>query len=146
MCGLETSTSRSSDGMQVYYAGTCWVVQAMAQSGLSFAKGQSIFGYRNAESFVRSKHVVRLIVCTRHLNDGLRCFAMSECPETHDPTSRTPAPCATAVPGVGTFSNINRERLVGAKRTRVTAHCEEDGRGNARLLRNLGGPAATYLH
>ena len=109
MCGLETSTSRSSDGMQ--YLGT-WVIRTMSQSRLSLAKEQSNFGYRNAESFVRSEHAVRLIACLRHLNGGLRCFEMSECPETHDPTSRTPAPCATAVPGVGTFSNIDRERPV----------------------------------
>jgi len=133
----------------VYYVGTTlgtWVIQAMSQSRLSSAKEQSIFGYRNAESSVQSEHVVRLIVCTRHLNDGLRRFEMSECPETHDPTRKTSAPCATAVPGVGTFSNIDRERLVSAKRTRVAAHCEEDSRSNARMLRNLGGPAATYMH
>ena len=88
------------------------MIQAMSQSHLSSAKEQASFGYRGAESSVRSEHVVRLIVCTRHLNDGLRCFEMSECPETHGPTSRTPAPCATAVPGVGTSSNIDRERLV----------------------------------
>lgn len=68
--------------------------------------------------------------------DGVQKRRMSE---THDPTSRAPALCATETPGVGTFSNIDRERLVSAKRTRVAAHCEEDGSGNARLLRNSGG-------
>jgi len=121
------------------------VIQAMSQSRLSSAKEQSISGYCNAESSVRSEHAVRLIACVRHLNGGLRCFEMSECPERTtppaehrllvQPRSRAWGPSAT--------STANAQ---SAKRTRVAAHFEEDGRGNARLLRNLSGPAATYMH
>jgi len=58
MCGLETLTVRSSDGMQVYYVGTAWVIQG---SG-SGTKEQPTPGYRDAKGSAPSDNAVWLVV------------------------------------------------------------------------------------
>ena len=108
---IDFTVVRRHAGVLPRWVGTTWVIQAMAQSRLSSAKEQSNSGYRNAESFVRSEHV-RLLVCTRHLNDGLRSFEMSECPDARPHQQNTGSLCNRGPPGVGTSSNIDRERSV----------------------------------
>ena len=134
---IDFTVVRRHAGVLPRWVGTTWVIQAMAQSRLSSAKEQSNSGSQRRKLCTKrtcpaaSVHAAseRWLTVFRNVRMSRRTTPPAEHRLLVQPRSRAWGPPATSTANASS-----------AKHTRVAVHCEEDGSGDARLLRNSGGP------